>query len=291
MSRRYDTPPSNLRALRDRLAQAAQREGLVFGRLQRHVAVLVVAQFMTALTDDRGGPVLLVKGGTALELRRGIQGSRTSKDLDALTRHDIEQVHELLADAGERGWEGFIAVFTLPEEFEVPGVLANPHRFVAKISYRGASFASVPIEVSSIEAGNADHYDALASEAMGLVGLPPAEAVPCMTVPWQIAQKLHACTEPMSKPRLNDRAHDLVDLQILEALLPDELLGDARAACIAVFQTRAKQAWPPAITPEQHWAPIYRAALEGLEELGLASTVDDAAERVQDFVDRIERVL
>jgi hypothetical protein len=85
MSLRYDTAPSNLRALRDRLAQAARRERLVFGRLQGHVAVLVVAQFMTALTNE-GDPLLLVKGGSALELRRGIPGSLTSKDLDALTR-------------------------------------------------------------------------------------------------------------------------------------------------------------------------------------------------------------
>ena len=38
----YSNPPSNLRSLQDRIVQAAQREGIVFGRLQRHVAVLVV---------------------------------------------------------------------------------------------------------------------------------------------------------------------------------------------------------------------------------------------------------
>lgn len=144
MSSGYDTPPSNLRALRDRLTHTAQREGLVFGRLQRHVAVLVVAQFITALADVSGDPLLLVKGGTSVELRRGIPGSRTSKDLDALTRHDIEHVHDVLAEAGERGWEGFTAAFTPPEQFEVPGVLGNLHRFVAKLSYRGVPFASVP---------------------------------------------------------------------------------------------------------------------------------------------------
>jgi hypothetical protein len=52
---------------------------------------------------------------------------------------------------------------------------------------------------------------------------------------------------------------------------------------------RAKQAWPPAVVPEQHWAPIHRAVLEGLEELGLAPAIENAAERVQDFAARIER--
>ena len=116
---RYESSPANLRALRDRLTQAAKREGVVFGRLQQHVAVLVVTQFMAAVADERDGPLLLVKGGASLELRCGIPASRTSKDLDAVTRADIEIVHDRLADAGETGWEDFTAVFTPPVPFEV----------------------------------------------------------------------------------------------------------------------------------------------------------------------------
>lgn len=211
MNRQYDAPPSNLRALRDRLTQAARREGVVFGRLQQHVAVLVVAQLAAAVTDETGRPLLLVKGGSALELRRGIPDSRTSKDLDAVARREIEHVHTRLADAGEGGWNGFTAVLTPPVEFEVPGAPANLHRFVAKLSYRGRPFASVPIEVSPIESGNADRYDPVTSEALSLVGLPQTDAVPCMTLPWQIAQKIHACTEPIEPPRTNDRAHSRRD--------------------------------------------------------------------------------
>jgi hypothetical protein len=64
----------------------------------------------------------LVKGGSSLELRRGIHDSRTSKDLDTVARRDIEEVHEQLAEAGEMGWEGFTAIFTVPEEIDVPGM-------------------------------------------------------------------------------------------------------------------------------------------------------------------------
>jgi len=235
MTSRYESSPANLRALRDRLTQAAKREGVVFGRLQQHVAVLVVTQFMAALTDDQGEPLLLVKGGASLELRRGIPASRTSKDLDAVSRADMESVHDQLANAGEVGWEGFTAVFTPPVPFEIPGRIANPHRFTAKLSYHGKPFSSVPVEVSAVEAGNADDYDKVSSEALALVGLPVSDAVPCMTLPWQIAQKIHACTERVEPPRVNDRAHDLVDLQLLEALLVDEPLIDTRAACLDVF--------------------------------------------------------
>lgn len=143
MTSRYDSSPSNLRALRDRLTAAAKREGVVFGRLQQHVGVLVVTQFMASLTDEHGEPLLLVKGGASLELRRGIPESRTSKDLDAVIRGDIETVHDRLVEAGADGWEGFTAVFTPPAEFEVPGLIAHPHRFTGKLSYQGRPFVSV----------------------------------------------------------------------------------------------------------------------------------------------------
>ncbi len=287
MTARYDSSPSNLRALRDRLTAAAKREGVVFGRLQQHVGVLVVAQFMNLAADEPGAPVLLVKGGASLELRRGIPESRTSKDLDAVIRGDIETVYERLADAGAVGWEGFTATFTAPVAFEVPGLVAKPHRLTAKLAYRGKPFVSVPVEISPIEAGNAEAHDVIESDALTLVGLSSAVAVPCMTLPWQIAQKIHAVSEPVEQPRTNDRARDLVDLQLLEALTVDEPLGDTDAACRAVFEARGRHPWPPALAAQPGWDAIYVRALEGLEVIGIAATVDDALVRVQNFVDRI----
>lgn len=289
MSSPYETSPTNLRSLRDRLAMAAKREGVVFGRLQRHVGVLVVAQFMTPLTDDQNAPLLLIKGGVSLELRRGIPQSRTSKDLDAVIRCDIDQVYDRLVQAGADGWEGFTAVFTSPAPFEVPGLASSPYRFAAKIRYRGKPFVSIPIEVSPVEAGNADGCDKVPSDALALVGLPASADVPCMTLPWPVAQKLHACTASFEKPRTNDRAHDIVDLQILEALIADQSLAATRSACVAVFTARAKHDWPPVIAAQPHWGPIYALALEGLDGLGLLPAVDDAVRRVQAFIARINK--
>jgi hypothetical protein len=81
-----------------------------------------------------------------------------------------------------------------------------------------------------------------------------------------------------------------VDLQLLEALLPCSALPDTRKACVAVFSARGKQTWSPEVASQPHWPAIYRSSLEGLEDLGLATTVDEAARRVQDFVGRIERI-
>lgn len=287
MTARYGSSPSNLRALRDRLTAAAKREGVVFGRLQQHVGVLVVAQFMNLAADDQGLPVLLVKGGASLELRRGIPESRTSKDLDAVIRGDIASVYERLADAGAGGWEGFTATFTAPVPFEVPGLVGKPHRLTAKLAYQGKPFVSIPIEISPVEAGNAEEFDTVSSDALTLVGLSESVAVPCMTLPWQIAQKIHACTEPVEPPRTNDRARDLVDLQLLEALTVDDPLTDIEAACRAVFEARGKHVWPPVLTAQDNWEIIYVRALEGLEDIGIAGSLDEALVRVQSFIDRI----
>lgn len=191
-------------------------------------------------------------------------------------------------EAGASGWEGFTAVFTPPVEFDVPGLNSHPHRLTAKLSCQGKPFVSIPIEVSPIEAGNAEAYDTVTSEALALVGLPPSVAVPCMTLPWQVAQKIHACTDQVDEPRTNDRAHDLVDLQLLEALMADEPLDETKAACVAVFAARSKHEWPPIVVAHPHWGPIYSRALEGLEEVGLARTVHEAVGRVQSFIVRID---
>lgn len=166
---------------------------------------------------------------------------------------------------------------------------ALPRRFVAKLSYHGQRFASVPIEVSMVEAGNAESFDAVSSNALALVGVPVEVTVSCMTVPWQIAQKLHACTATLTAPRIIDRAHDLVDLQLLEVLLADADLRATRLACLAVFEARAEHLWPPRIQAQPHWPTIYDRAREGLDHIDLAGTVADAADRVQRFVARIDQ--
>lgn len=117
----YPSAPKNLRSLRDRLMHVSRRDGLVFGRLQQHVGLLVVSQFMGTLTDEEGWPHLLIKGGSALELRRGIAQARASRDLDAVTSLDLELVWQTLADSAARGWEGFTAVLTEPEVIDVSG--------------------------------------------------------------------------------------------------------------------------------------------------------------------------
>ena len=103
-------------------------------------------------------------------------------------------------------------------------------------------------------------------------------------VPYQIAQKLHACTEPL--PNGNDRVRDIVDIWLLEALLEPGDLPSVRTACIDTFRRRQRHAWPPTVSPSPSWAQDY--SLLTAEHPDAPPTLDDAIEYLTQLVTRID---
>jgi hypothetical protein len=100
---------------------------------------------------------------------------------------------------------------------------------------------------------------------------------------FQIAQKIHACTERFPD-RENERVHDLIDLQLMEELIEDH--SRVKSACIEIFGLRGTHPWPPAITVEPAWPDIYR---ELAAELDFPiSDVTAAVSHVQALIDRIQ---
>lgn len=73
-----------------------------------------------------------------------------------------------------------------------------------------------------------------------------------------------------------------------KAFCRDTDLSSTRSACIAVFVARAQHPWTPQVAALSHWPPIYSGALEGLDHLELAATVEGAAEAVRRFVQWID---
>jgi hypothetical protein len=93
-----------------------------------------------------------------------------------------------------------------------------------------------------------------------------------MPVAHQVAQKLHACTSINAKTGENERAHDLVDLQLLSRDgidLPTTIVIARR-----LFASRRAQPWPPTVVVFSKWDTIYVEAADGLEVL---PTVEQAA--------------
>ena len=120
--------------------------------------------------------------------------------------------------------------------------------------------------------------------ALAAFEIDPPRLVPCLDVPNQIAQKVHACTEPL--PGGNDRVRDIVDIWLLEALIEPGTLSAARAACLDTFRRRQRHSWPPSVNPAASWPQDY--ALLVAEHPDAPSTLDDAVEYVAQLIERID---
>ncbi len=62
------------------------------------------------------------------------------------------------------------------------------------------------------------------------VGLLSAEPIPRLSLPYQVAANLHACTDPLDGVRMNDRVGDLLDPILVEELSPNLSLLATRKA-------------------------------------------------------------
>ena len=156
--------------------------------------------------------------------------------------------------------------------------------FEVKLSYEGKSWMTLPLEVGHNEVGDADDPDMVApTEAaafMAALGFPEPGPVPCMRLEHQIAQKLHAVSCVGS-----ERAHDLIDLQIIAANAEIDLRA-TRDVCERLFAYRRKQPWPPVVVEGDGWDELYAAQSRGL---GVLPSAAEAVEWANALVSRIAR--
>jgi hypothetical protein len=145
-----------------------------------------------------------------------------------------------------------------------------------------------------------DEQETIEPPPLGGFGLPDPDALVGIAMRFQIAQKLHAVSDPHEPPdSINDRARDVVDLLLLRDLAASTgspALAEIRQAAIAVFTARADEAvqlglatrgWPPTLVAHPHWADDFaRAATSG----GVAVFLDDAVAEVNAWIKEIELV-
>lgn len=269
-------PPGNLRSLTQRIRNLAG-DNIAEGRLKRTIANVVVGQML---------PAGAVKGGAAIKIRLGDQASRFTADLDMARARDLRDFLDEFSGALRAGWANFtgrIATRTPPRPPGVPaGYVMRPYDI--KLSYHNQSWMTVPLELGRDEIGDTDSPDyALAAdtlEVFATLGLPQPRPIAVLPISHQIAQKLHACTEPGT-----DRAHDLVDLQLLLATHQVDLsaVGDIARR---LFRSRRKHSWPPTVTVNDGWPALYGNARE---ELPVLPDVDAAVAWTNNLIGRIER--
>ncbi|WP_222121415.1 nucleotidyl transferase AbiEii/AbiGii toxin family protein [Corynebacterium glyciniphilum] len=269
----YTAMPTSVRSLEQRIRNVEGSDGLALRR-RVGMALVVVGQML---------PDGAIKGGSAMALRYG-RGTRFTQDLDAARVQPIARFRSDFEDALSVGWSGFTGRLV---EKSPPRPPAVPRAYVmqpfeVKIDYRGRPWCTVKFELGHNEIGDADEPEyQLSPDLVQLfmeVGLEAPKPVAVMRSDHQVAQKLHAVSSVGS-----ERAHDLVDLQLLDKG-EDLDLAQVAGTCSRLFDYRRQQAWPPIITPGTRWDTLYIEATDGLDVLPV---VEEAVAWVNNFVQRI----
>jgi hypothetical protein len=183
------------------------------------------------------------------------------------------------------GWNGFGGRIVRKEPAKpknVPGeYIMQP--FEIKLEYNGKSWVTVPLEIGHDEIGDTESPDYYISpDIVSLfvqLGFPEPKPIALMPISHQIAQKLHALSSED-----NERAHDLIDLQIIA--INDKIdYRKTKNACIRLFDSRKLQAWPPTVMKSESWDSLYTAQSNDLDVL---ATVDEAVIWVNDLIGKID---
>lgn len=265
MSEATVTMPQTLTQLRSRIRARAKAAGRTDWVLERLIANVVTGEML---------PAGLVKGGTALKIRMGDAKTQFSRDLDAARAEDLDLDQYLDAlDANlQAGWNGFAGTMRKDRPVKAPPSVPDDYvmrRFKIALAYKGSAWLTVEFELGRDEVGSTERAERrIAQDVVDLflsLGLPAPEPIPLLPVDHQIAQKLHACTSTGASGE-NERAHDLVDLQVLvREERPD--LGLAGATARRLFASRRAHPWPPTVVAFELWESIYAEAAAGLNVL------------------------
>ena len=237
--------PASARVLDAWINQAQQKLGMDAGRLGWLIASTVVVAALQRAVDATGRSLFLLKGGTCL-LYRMSRAGRPTKDIDGLVRGDMNTFLDALDQALGVPWGPMTLTRSEPEVIASPARVVKPRRFDVWVSLRGRVWRRVQVEIASDEAGAGDEQDVLTPPGLAHFGLPDPDFLVGIALRYQIAQKIHACTDPHDPPdERNDRARDVVDLLLLRDLAATEgapSLAQLREACVALFAARATDA-------------------------------------------------
>lgn len=290
--------PVSARALNSWLRDAQTRTGIGEKRIGWLLASTVaVAALQRAVGADQE-PLFLLKGGLLMELHLGLD-ARATKDVDALFRGGLERFESALDAAIEEPWGPFTIQRTTIEEIAGARRLAKPRRFDLKLLIKGAVWRRIKVEISFPEGHIADASERVPTPESGFFGITTPDHLAGIAMAYQVAQKLHACTDPDDPPGfLNDRVRDIVDLLLIrERFYRGVATIEVRAACVDVFSARAAEAlemgqpvrrWPPTLAvPNQEWVRAYPALAESVE---IPLSLDQALSALNDWIAAMEQL-
>ena len=250
-------------------------------RMRVSMANVVLAQMLP------GG---VVRGGTSMNLRYGPDKSRFTMDFDTAQQGDVDSFRAALEARLKEGWSEFtgklvsapraksVKRIKLPEEY-----LMTP--FYVKLAYRHHAWCTVKLEMSPNEIGDAEAFETIPAPADVMaaflsLGFPAPAPIRTMSLPYQIAQKVHGMTKLH-----NRRARDLVDLQLIakNSRIPYKKAG---LICQRLFAYRQQQPWPSNVAYGPDWETLYAEAATGMDVL---PSLDEAVPWGNEFIAKLYR--
>lgn len=266
------------------------------GRLSWLVASTVAVAALQRVVDESGTSLFSLKGGTLLQHRLGLV-SRATKDLDGIVRGDIDGFLGWMDEVLAEDWGPISFSRSEVEEIRVRAKLVNPRRFDLVLSIKGETWRKVAVEISPDEGGAASSQEIVPAPPLDRFGIPNVDGIVGMSMGYQIAQKIHAATDPHDPPEyVNNRPRDVVDLLLLKELC--ESTGspspkEIRSACEDIFAARAQEAsalgrvprsWPPVLNAHPHWSDDY---CQAAASCGVETSLEDAVVAVSSWIQDI----
>lgn len=293
-----DKEPTNARVLDSWITAAHDKVKVDSGRLGWLVASTVVVAALQRAVGSADRPTFLLKGGTYLQHRLG-RSARPTKDVDGIISGDIDEFVRQLDDVLREPWGPLTLERGSVETIETPARVIRPRRFDVRLSLRGKVWRRIQVEIAPEEGSAGLERDVLTAPSLEHFGLPSPDRLLGIALRYQIAQKLHACSDPHDPPaHRNDRARDIVDLLALRDLAELEsavLVQDLRTACVDVFGARSDDArtlgraareWPCVVVPYSHWGPDFVAAANAAGRSDL--TLDRAVQELNAWITIID---
>ncbi len=275
--------PNSKRILDGWVAGAQAQVGVDHGRLDWLVSSTVVIAVLQRAIDETRQPRFLLKGGTYLQHRLNWSG-RATTDVDGIVRGDLAEFITALDAELQQPWGVLTLTRTEVDIINVPTKLVKPRRFEILATLQGQTWRRVTVEISSDEADIASYPYSMPAPSLEHFGLPTPDELFGIALKFQIAQKLHASTDPHEPPaQVNDRARDIVDLLLMREL-PQVPLVELRSACVALFNAREQEAitlgigsrsWPPRAEAFPHWQKDFdRSARDAGLEIDFPASVE-----------------
>lgn len=223
--------------------------------------------------------------GSAGSLRHPWRSRQSSE----LIRGDLDEFLLALEESLIEPWGPITLRRGEVEVVNVPAKIIKPRRFDVILAIRGVTWRRIQFEVSPDEAGIGRDFEPIEPPQLGGFGLPDPDALVGIAMRFQIAQKLHAVSDPHDPPDvINDRARDVVDLLLLRDL--GAAAGSPTLPEVRAYEARQlglpRRSWLPTVVGHAHWKDDFdRAASSG--SIGLP--LDEAIAEINAWIRSIDQ--